>query len=302
MGEKEAVGSFTSDDARRRFLAAYEHAMSFWPTPREERDVETRFGTTRIYGYGTGDGTPIVLLHGQNATPAVWAPNVTALAVDRPVLAVDRVGEPGRSTQTAPIRTAEDTAGWLDEVLSGLGVERVHLVGFSYGGWVALNHAVRAPGHVASVTLVEPAGALARFRPAFLLGAIAAVVSGSQGYQRRWFGRLVGDTGEGPEATEAMTRVSLEALRSFRGRLLAPRLLTDEELRSVKVPVLVLLGGASRATDPGRAQARAQELLADVRTEIVPGVGHAMPAKVLNDRVPAFLRDVEARTPGGASQ
>ncbi|WP_327317829.1 alpha/beta fold hydrolase [Streptomyces sp. NBC_01235] len=302
MGTKGRVGSFASDEARRRFLAAYERAMSSWPTPREERDVETRYGTTRIYAHGTGDGTPIVLLHGQNATPAVWASNVTALAAGRCVLAVDRVGEPGRSTQTAPIRTAEDTARWFDEVLSGLGVERVHLVGFSYGGWVALNHAVHTPGKVASVTLVEPAGALARFRPTFLLGVIAAVASGSHSYQRRWFGRPVGGTGEGAEATEAMTRVSLEALRSFRGRLPAPRLLTDEELPSVKAPVMVLLGDASRATEASRAQARAQGLLADVRTEIVPGVGHAMPVKVLNDRVPAFLCDVEARISGGASQ
>ncbi|MGD9485903.1 alpha/beta fold hydrolase [Streptomyces sp. TRM70308] len=301
MGAKPHVGSFTSDAARSRFFAAYERAMSFWPTAREELDIATRFGTTRVYGHGTGRGTPVVLLHGQNATPAVWASNVAALATDRSVFAVDRVGEPGRSTQTAPIRTAEDTVGWLEEVLDGLGVEEAHLVGFSYGGWVALTYAGRA-SRAASVTVVEPAGALARFRPAFLLGAIAAVASGSRSRQRRFFGRLVGDTGEGAEVTEAMTRASLEALRSFRGRLPAPRLLTDEELRSVQVPVMVLLGGASRVADSGRAEARARALLADVRTEIVPGVGHTMPAAVFNDRVPAFLRDVESHTSGGASR
>ena len=33
-----------------------------------------------------------------------------------------------------------------------------HLVGFSYGGWIAMNQAIRAPGRVASVTLLDPAG------------------------------------------------------------------------------------------------------------------------------------------------
>jgi hypothetical protein len=65
---------------------------------------------------------------------------------------------------------------------------------------------------------------------------------------------------------------------------------------------MVLLGGASGVADSRHAEARARALLADVRTEIVPGVGHTMPATVLNDRVPAFLRDVETRTSGGAPQ
>ncbi|MFH8788987.1 alpha/beta fold hydrolase [Streptomyces roseoverticillatus] len=65
-------------------------------------------------------GAPVVLLHGRSATPAEWAPHVAALGGDRPVPAVDRAGEPGYSTQTTPIRTADHIADWLEEVLAGL--------------------------------------------------------------------------------------------------------------------------------------------------------------------------------------
>ncbi|WP_406389757.1 alpha/beta fold hydrolase [Streptomyces sp. NBC_00887] len=50
------------------------------------------------------------------------------------------------------------TRAWLDETLAALGLDRVHLVGASYGGWLALNQAHRRPDRLASVTLLDPGG------------------------------------------------------------------------------------------------------------------------------------------------
>ncbi|GHC53786.1 alpha/beta fold hydrolase [Streptomyces cinnamoneus] len=286
------ISSFTSDDARTRVLAAYDRAMTYWPAPREERDVETAFGTTRVYAYGAdGDGVPVVLLHGQSAAPAEWAPHVAALAEGRRVFAVDRVGEPGYSTQTAPLRTQDETAAWLEEVLAGLGLERAHLVGHSYGGWVALNHAARAPGRVASVTAYDPPRALAPIRPGFVLGAIASLI-GTDGFRYRWINRLIGGTGLPAEENDAQVRFTAEALRGFRVRLLPPREMADEELATMEAPALVLLGGESRVHDAHRAAERAR-LIPDVRVQIVPGAGHGIPVELFNRRVPEFVREVE---------
>ncbi|MEU7164483.1 alpha/beta fold hydrolase [Streptomyces morookaense] len=115
------------------------------------------------------------MLHGANATPAVRASDVAALAEGRTVLAVDRLGEPGRSVQTAPIRTADSAAAWLEELLAGLGLDRVHLAGQSYGGWPALNQAVRRPARLASVTLADPVCALAPLRAEIVPGAGHAI-------------------------------------------------------------------------------------------------------------------------------
>jgi pimeloyl-ACP methyl ester carboxylesterase len=43
-------------------------------------------------------------------------------------------------------------------LLGKLSDRPAHLVGFSYGGWVAMNQAIHAPGRVASITLLDPAG------------------------------------------------------------------------------------------------------------------------------------------------
>ncbi|MGR4879399.1 alpha/beta fold hydrolase [Streptomyces sp. LARHCF249] len=294
------ISCFTDDTARARVLAAYDRAMAYWPDPREEQDVATRFGRTRVHTYGAGDRTPVVLLHGQSATPVEWAPHVVALARQgRRVLAVDRVGEPGYSTQSRRIGGADDTAAWLEETLTGLGLQRVHLIGHSYGGYVALRHAARRPERMVSVTVYEPPRALAPLKAGFLLGSVAALLSGSESLQHRWFTGLIGETGAPPEEAEAGVRLSLEAMRGFRIRLPQPQRMSDEELRSVAVPTLVLLGGADRVMDSRRAEARARRLIPDVRTEVIPGAAHGIPVQAFNARVPEFLHDAEqSRTSG----
>ena len=63
----------------------------------------------------------------------------------------------------APLTPPDACAAWLDELLGQLGAgphgdRPAHLVGLSYGGWIAMNQAIRAPGRVASLTLLDPAG------------------------------------------------------------------------------------------------------------------------------------------------
>jgi hypothetical protein len=67
-------------------------------------ELPGRFGTTRCLHW-PGSGDPLVLLHGQNASWLSWAPLLRHLR-GRDVYAVDTIGEPGGSTQTAPLESA----------------------------------------------------------------------------------------------------------------------------------------------------------------------------------------------------
>ncbi|WP_180930677.1 alpha/beta fold hydrolase [Streptomyces sp. AJS327] len=294
------TGAFSGEAARARFMAAYDRALGRWPGEPEAVDLATSYGDSRVYRYPADadaatdrEATPAVLLPGLNASPTVWAPHVAALGRDRVVYAPELLGEPGHSTQTTPLGTGDALAAWLDEVLDGLRVERAHLVGLSYGGWIACQQATRSPERVASLTLAEPAGVLAPLRPTFLLGTVAVMVCGVRGLQRRWFGRLIGETGERPEDFEAQLNLTVESLRSFRSRLPTPRRATEAELGGLTVPVLVLLVRGSRSTDARRAAERARHLVPDVRIKVLEGTGHGLPEGDVNRLVPAFLGEVE---------
>ena len=152
-------GSWVSDAARETFMAAYDRAFAIWPQPLEEFDVETATATTRVHAYRPHpDGAPVVLLTGAGGNAAGSYPYVAALAEVGPVYGIDMPGDPNPSVPRAPMTPPASCAAWLDELLGKLSDRPAHLVGFSYGGWVAMNQAVRAPGRVASITLLDPAG------------------------------------------------------------------------------------------------------------------------------------------------
>src|SRR5262245_28933222 len=151
-------GSWVSDAARETFMAAYKRVFARWPRPWEEFDIETATATTRVHAYRPHpDGDPVVLLTGAGGNAAFWYPHVAVLAEDGPVYGIDMPGDPNPSVARALMTPPENCAAWLDELLGKLNDRPVHLVGFSYGGWVTMNQAIRAPERVASITLLDPA-------------------------------------------------------------------------------------------------------------------------------------------------
>ncbi len=289
------MGRFTSDLARARFLDAYDRAFRLWPTPWREADIDTRFGSTHVHRYGSPQGEPIVLLHGAGGNASTWSPNVGALGEHHAVVALDLLGEPGRSVQSAPIARPDDAAAWLDEVLDGLELARAHLVGHSIGGWFALNQALRSPARVRSATLVDPAG----FAKVGLRFYSWVVLSGFAALTPHPFHARAARLLSNPllDASDLLPVILIGA-RTFRVRRVPPAPFTADELESVGTPVLLLLGARSPLHDSNRVRERVRALMPDVQVEIVPDTGHG-PALQRPDLVNAAIIDfVDSRSHG----
>ncbi|CAO5149765.1 Alpha/beta hydrolase fold protein [Frankia sp. AiPs1] len=299
--ESPAVGRFRGEKQRARFLAAYDGAFTaLWPTPWEETEVETEFGTTHVHRYGPVSGrqasatvgAPVVLLHGANSNAVQWYPFLAALGARHPVIALDTLGDPGRSVARRPIHHPADSAAWLDQTLAALGVRHAHLVGHSYGGWLALNQAVHAPDRLISVTALDPGGlekVSARFIWLMYLNGLAGLAPPP--LRRRLAVWLDNPVLLVPE----LRRVLLTGARTFRTRRPAPAPLRDDELRAIGTPTLVLIGQHSPLLHPPRAQARISQL-PHGHAEILPGVGHGpgfQQGADVNRRLVAFLARAE---------
>jgi proline iminopeptidase len=122
-----------------------------------ERMVEVAGGRVWTGTYGEGPGTPLLVLHGGPGMPSYYLEPLTALAGSRPVVLYDQLGC-GRSDRpvdpslwTVPRAVAE-----VESVRRELGLDTVHVLGHSWGGFLALEHARRHGDAVASLILSSP--------------------------------------------------------------------------------------------------------------------------------------------------
>ncbi|WP_454788791.1 alpha/beta fold hydrolase [Mycolicibacterium lutetiense] len=273
--DRGGLGAFVSDAAFEHFLAAYRAGMAALP-PFELFDVPTSFGTVRAYRFtGSGDGTPVVLLPGRNASTPMYQTNLGPLLEHRTVYGIDLLGEAGMSVQHRVIRGGPDQARWLDEALAGLGLDRAHLLGVSIGGWTAANCAVHRPGRLASLTLLDPVFTFTGIPAKAMLASVALFAPGvPEGWRRRVHSWIAG--GSDMESAAIESALIDAGAKDFTLRTPMPKLFSDEQLRSLDVPVLALIAGRSVMLDPERAVTRARELLARGQVELWADASHAI--------------------------
>ncbi len=115
-------------------------------------DTVTSVDGTAIAYERTGEGPPLVLLHGTSRDRSHWARSLPGLARHATVYAVDRRGrgESGDADRYAIEREVEDVLAVIDAV-----GEPVHLLGHSYGAIIALEAAMRTD-RLRGLILYEP--------------------------------------------------------------------------------------------------------------------------------------------------
>lgn len=142
--------------------------------PPEPAMIEA--GGRRLRYLETGaaqDGRPIVLVHGFGGDLNNWMFNQPALAERHRVVALDLPGH-GGSLKEVGSGDIASLSGALLDFLDAMHIPRAHLVGHSLGAAVALRTALDKPTHVASLTLIAPAGLGEEIDTGFTTDFIAA--------------------------------------------------------------------------------------------------------------------------------
>ena len=148
-----------------------------WPSHLHQ--VEIHGSTVNYVDIGSGDGEPVVLVHGLGGQWQNWLENIPRAAQERRVVALDLPGF-GRSAMPRGEITISNYARCVEALCQHLGLGRVAVVGNSMGGFVASEVAIRYPERVERLALVSAAGissANVARAPALLAGRVAAAVT-----------------------------------------------------------------------------------------------------------------------------
>ena len=104
-----------------------------------------------------GEGPALLLLHGLGCDHTTWAPVMRELARHYTVIAPDLLGH-GASAKPRADYSVGGYANGMRDLLTVLGIDKVTVVGHSFGGGVAMQFAYQFPERTERMILVAPGG------------------------------------------------------------------------------------------------------------------------------------------------
>lgn len=286
------IGHFRSAADRDAYAEAYADALAAMPTPSRTLDIETSFGTVRVYEWLGPDssGAPVVLLPGRGSGAPMWSENLPEMLKQRTVYALDAIGDAGMSSQTVPITDTTDQAEWINHALTGLGIDRAHIVGHSFGAASAAALALHYPERVVTLTLLEPAFVLGWPSLGTLLWSIPASLPFlPQSWRDTAVAKIAGEDLSALDSDDPVARMITLGGTGYSAELPTPSPLSDEQLQSLGMPVYIALADTSTITQADSLQKA--ELIPDVTAEVWPNTTHSLPMQVvepLTEKLAAF--------------
>jgi pimeloyl-ACP methyl ester carboxylesterase len=250
----------------------------------------------KLHYLEAGQGAPVVLLHGLGGDGSRWSPNIEPLAKDFHVFALDQIGFGESDKPLANYHTGM-LAEFLVGFLKAAGVPKASLVGNSMGAGVALYTAVHYPEMVDRIVLADGGG--------FRAAAGSAAPPSPDALRRRQLQNSVTR-----DETREFFRVLFHDKSLVTDRMvdeqLALRLraaftitkmqeagergsLSEQEVRSVKAPTLVVWGKYDELANPAGAD-RLEKTIPGARKAIVDNCGH-MPQLEKADEFNRLVRD-----------
>jgi pimeloyl-ACP methyl ester carboxylesterase len=240
--------------------------------------------------YLVGRGRPAILLHGLGGSKISWVPFLGPLSeAGHQVIVPDLPGH-GESEKPRTDYTPRFHARVVRHLLDQLGVERALVIGNSMGGRVALELALRSPGRVDALALLDPAVPGLRWRTLIGFTRVVPTEFGAIPFplRERWMRAMLHRLFAHPErlGEDALQLAARDFLRVYSDGaarvafLSSLRHLVTESpegfwssMRRVKQPALVMVGEADRVV-PSRLGIRLAGALPNSQLVLLPEVGH----------------------------
>jgi pimeloyl-ACP methyl ester carboxylesterase len=239
-----------------------------------------------------GQGPVLLLLHGLGCDHTTWEPVIDALAKRYTVIAPDLLGH-GRSAKPRADYSVGGYANAMRDLITVLGIDKVTVVGHSFGGGIAMQFAYQFPERTERLILVASGGLGPEVSPAIraittpgfhqVMGLLTLpgvrhvgmaglrALSGAPLKHARDLDEVANiyDSFKDPYARHAIQHV-VRAVVDWRGQIIT---MADRAYLTEAMPMCVVWGRDDRVI-PVRHADNVGELAPLARVEVIPNAGH----------------------------
>ena len=284
---------FKNESAKKRMNEWYQRFLDRAGVPSKSKHISTSYGKSHVLTIGDSSNPPLVCLHSMLTSSAHLVSELAALSDAFYIIAPDI---PGQSVKGLPVRLSYKDSShslWLKDVLDGLSLQHVHLLGVSLGGFVARQFASENPDRVASLVLIVPAGivqgSLMKGFAKMALPMVMYKIRSSEKNLRKLVNNLI------TTWDDDWANYLGDSFNDFTPNLKIPPLASDDELKNLRMPCLVI-GAEKDISFPGeQVIKRVKAHIPNVETELIEGSKHSPPTtpefrRWLAERIKTFIR------------
>lgn len=228
---------------------------------------------SRVHVLRAGTGLPVLLIHGVGLRAEAWGPQMTALAQDHAVYAVDLPGH-GGSDPLGDGAELADYAEWAAQVIDSLGCGPMVVVGHSMGAMIAAALAIWHPAQVAGVALLNPVHRRDPAARAAVLDRAEQIAAGHGDRTApldRWFD--AGDHALRAQVGGWLRDVSQQGYAAAYAAFALGDVAYASQLHRIRCPLLALTGADDGNSTPTMTHTIAAQV-SDGRAVVVPGHRH----------------------------
>lgn len=282
---------FSSKKEKKLYIESYNKTLSLWDVPFEETDVKTTYGLAHVIISGPKNGEPLILFHGTDSSTTMWFPNIKEFSKNYRVYGIDFPLEAGKSVSNRKKLSNKESAKFYNEIFNHFHLKNINLIGISRGGWMATYLAIQPNNQIKKIALLSPAQTFGGIQNMWkVLSALNLKAFPGPKSLDNFFNSF----SYHPDKIDAIFKEQLFLAYKYgnsKPRLLNMVRFSDAELKSLKIPILVLIGDHDIVNNE-KIFEKAHLLIPSIETAVIKDAGHFLSidqSEIINKTILDFL-------------